>query len=104
MSDNDDFDRSEIVTSWFGYWPKLHDAEILSVDFHRAIDGSGPGLFVKVHAFEMTSEVTWSRSSLGHPSLCASSFQDKYRPDVADWGLGKIANTSSNGYHNFRNP
>jgi hypothetical protein len=58
MSENDEFARSDIVRSWFGYWPRLHDAEILSVDFQRAIDGSGPGLFVKVHAFEMTSEVT----------------------------------------------
>jgi len=58
MSENDEFDRSEIVTSWFGCWPRLHDAEILSVDFQRAVDGSGPGLFVKIHAFEMTSEVT----------------------------------------------
>jgi hypothetical protein len=58
MSENDEFDQSEIVTSWFGYWPGLHDAEILSVAFQRAIEGSGPGLFVKVHAFEMTSEVT----------------------------------------------
>jgi hypothetical protein len=60
MSEQDEFARSEIVTSWFGYWPRLHDAEILSVDFQRAIDHSGPGLFVKVHAFEMTSEVTES--------------------------------------------
>jgi hypothetical protein len=58
MSENVEFDGSETVTSWFGYWPKFHDAEILSVDFQRAVDGSGPGLCVKVHAFEMTSEVT----------------------------------------------
>ena len=58
MSENAGFDGSEIVTNWFGYWPRLHDAEILSVDFQRAVDGFGPGLYVKVHAFEMTSEVT----------------------------------------------
>ena len=57
MSENAGFDGSEIVTNWFGYWPGLHDAEILSVDFQRAVDGFGPGLYVKVHAFEMTSEV-----------------------------------------------
>ena len=58
MSENAGFDGSEIVTNWFGYWPGLHDAEILSVDFQRAVDGFGPCLYVKVHAFEMTSEVT----------------------------------------------
>jgi hypothetical protein len=58
MSENVGFDGSEIVTDWFGYWPGLHDAEILSVDFQRAVDGSGPDVYVKVHAFEMTSEVT----------------------------------------------
>jgi hypothetical protein len=58
MNEQARFERSEIVTDWFGYWPSLHDAEVLSADFQRAIDGSGPGLRVKVHAFEMTSEVT----------------------------------------------
>lgn len=57
MSEEARFERSEIVTDWFGYWPSLHDAEVLSADFQRAIGGSGPGLSVKVHAFEMTSEV-----------------------------------------------
>ena len=52
------FEGSEIVTDWFGYWPSLHDAEVLSADFQRGSDGTGPELRVKVHAFEMTSEVT----------------------------------------------
>jgi hypothetical protein len=57
MSEDATFDRSEVVTNWFGYWPSLHDAEVLSVDFHRDIEQSGPGLYLKVHAFEMTREV-----------------------------------------------
>ncbi len=58
MSDDAGFEGSEVVTNWFGYWPSLHDAEILSVDFQRAINDAGPGLYLKVHAFEMTAEVT----------------------------------------------
>ena len=57
MSEEAQFEGSEIVTDWFGYWPSLHDSEVLSADFQRAIGGSGPELRVKVHAFEMTSEV-----------------------------------------------
>jgi len=57
MSEDATFDRSEVVTNWFGYWPSLHDAEVLSVDFNRDIEQSGPGLYLKVHAFEMTREV-----------------------------------------------
>jgi len=57
MSEDAGFEHSEVVTNWFGYWPSLHDAEVLRVDFRRAIDESGPGLYLKVHAFEMTPEV-----------------------------------------------
>jgi hypothetical protein len=58
MSEDPGFEASEVVTNWLGYWPSLHDAEILSVDLQRAINGAGPGLYLKVHVFEMTSEVT----------------------------------------------
>ena len=57
MNEKAQFEGSAIVTDWFGYWPSLHDAEVLSADFQRALDGSDPGLCVKVHAFEMTSEI-----------------------------------------------
>jgi Immunity protein 50 len=57
MNDYEEFEESAHVTSWFGHWPSLHDAEILSVDFQRAVTCNSPGVFVKVHAFEMTSEV-----------------------------------------------
>jgi hypothetical protein len=57
MSEVAGFEGSEVVTNWFGYWPSLHDAEVLSVDFQRAIADSGPGLHLKVHAFQMTPEV-----------------------------------------------
>jgi hypothetical protein len=57
VSESVEFERSNVVTDWFGYWPSLHDAETLSVDFRRDVDDSGPGLYLKVHAFEMTSEV-----------------------------------------------
>ena len=58
MNDDPEFEGSELVTNWFGYWPSLHDAEALSVNLKRASDSGGPTLWVKVHAFEMTSEVT----------------------------------------------
>ena len=44
MSEDAGLEGSQVVTNWFGYRPSLHDAEILSVDFQRAIDNSGPGL------------------------------------------------------------
>ena len=58
LSEDAGLEGSQVVTNWFGYRPSLHDAEILSVDFQRAIDNSGPGLSLKVNAFEMTPEVT----------------------------------------------
>ena len=40
------------VTSWFGYWPTFHDAEVLSIHLDRLC-----GCEVVIHAFHMTSEV-----------------------------------------------
>jgi hypothetical protein len=58
MSEVPGFDGSALVTNWFGYWPSLHDAEVLSVALQRSVDRAGPGVYVRVHAFEMTSEIT----------------------------------------------
>jgi hypothetical protein len=43
---------AQIVLNWFGYWPSFHDAEVVSI----LLDRSGKSK-VRVHAFEMTSEV-----------------------------------------------
>jgi hypothetical protein len=72
MNENDEFEGLEIVTSWFGYWPSLHDAEILSVDFQRADNSHSPGASIKVHAFEMTSEVD-KKAILSSLSTASSS-------------------------------
>ena len=37
---------------WFGYWPKFHDAEVVSCELQRAVESR-----VVVHTFEMTKEV-----------------------------------------------
>jgi hypothetical protein len=50
--------NSELVTSWFGYWPSFHDAEVLELVLARhGADGS-PSVSVAVHTFEMTNETT----------------------------------------------
>ena len=52
------FDGAELVTNWFGQWPSLHDWEVLSVNVDRGDKLHGPIVSVKVHAFQMTSEIT----------------------------------------------
>lgn len=41
------------LLNWFGYAPRFHDAEVLSV----ALDRQGSTCRLRVHAFEMTNEV-----------------------------------------------
>jgi hypothetical protein len=43
------------VIAWFGYWPTLHDAEVLSISLHRR-----SGCRVAIHAFEVTREIDQS--------------------------------------------
>lgn len=52
-------DGTEELLRIFGEWPSFHDAEILSVLLDRnPQDGRyGPTITVKVHCFQMTSEV-----------------------------------------------
>jgi hypothetical protein len=51
------------VTSIFGYWPSFHDAEVIDLRLHRGdIRDIGPALIAKIHAFEMTKEVSASGS------------------------------------------
>ena len=52
-----EFEGAELVTNWFGYWPSLHDSEVLSVNVDRGDSRLGPIVTVKVHAFQMTSNV-----------------------------------------------
>jgi hypothetical protein len=48
--------NSGAVTSIFGGWPSLHDAEVIRVTLDR--DGpDGPELETDIHVFEMTGEV-----------------------------------------------
>ena len=48
---------SYLLSEQFGEWPSFHDSEVISIDFNRGKAGGNPGVLVKVHAFEMTSEV-----------------------------------------------
>ncbi|SEG45099.1 Immunity protein 50 [Bryocella elongata] len=45
----------ETLWQWFGYWPSFHDAEVTELCLKREVESE-----VRVHAFEMTSEVTSS--------------------------------------------
>ncbi len=40
------------VVTWFGYWPRFHDAEVLSIKLDRF-----SGCEVVIHAFETTPEI-----------------------------------------------
>ena len=48
---------SNLLSEQFGEWPSFHDSEVISIDFNRGNEGGNPTVVVKVHAFEMTSEV-----------------------------------------------
>src|SRR5690606_5560362 len=52
-----EFENSEIVREWFGCWPSLHDAEVLSINFDRGVGKAGPLITAVVHAFQMTPDV-----------------------------------------------
>lgn len=56
MEETDLVTNSRAVTEIFGYWPSFHDAEVLTMHLDRAGD-DGPSLEVRIHVFEMTSEV-----------------------------------------------
>jgi len=47
------------ITDWFGSWPSFRDAEVLSMHLDRRSSekGCGSKLTVRIHAYEMTSEV-----------------------------------------------
>ena len=49
----------KLITDWFGGWPSFHDAEVLSMYLDRKPleNAPGPSLVVRLHAFEMTTEV-----------------------------------------------
>ena len=57
-------EKSETITGIFGYWPSFHDGEIqelsLSVSDGRpwVVGSESPILEMRVHAFEMTKEVS----------------------------------------------
>lgn len=52
-----EFENSEIVRDWFGCWPSLHDAEVLSINFDRGAGKAGPLITAVVHAFQITPDV-----------------------------------------------
>jgi hypothetical protein len=43
---------AEHVVKWFGYWPKFHDAEVLSISLDRRT-----GARVSIYVVERTSDV-----------------------------------------------
>jgi hypothetical protein len=56
MTESLHVENAEAVTCIFGRWPSFHDAEVLSMHFDRTGE-DGPSLEVRVHVFNMTSEV-----------------------------------------------
>ncbi len=52
-----EFENSKIVCDWFGHWPSLHDAEVLSINFDRCADKGAPSISAIVHAFQVTPDV-----------------------------------------------
>ncbi|MBV8830805.1 MAG: hypothetical protein JO217_00600 [Acidobacteriaceae bacterium] len=52
MIDPPEIPGAASVVAWFGYWPRFHDAEVLSITLNR----SGPSR-VRLHAWERTNEV-----------------------------------------------
>jgi hypothetical protein len=50
--ENDNIDWSPVV-EWFGYKPKFHDAEVVSIELYRS---PAPSI-IRIHTFTMTSEV-----------------------------------------------
>jgi len=59
MKNLDYITDAEKLTTFFGYWPSFHDAEVLWLKLDREPRGGlcGPTLEALVHAFEMMSEV-----------------------------------------------
>ncbi len=53
-------DGVELLVDRFGFWPSLHDAEVLWIRLDRSngLQFQGPTVEMLVHVFEMTSEVT----------------------------------------------
>ncbi len=47
-----DFPGAKDIINWFGYWPRFHDSEVISISLER------PGSCrVVVHAFEITRDI-----------------------------------------------
>ena len=59
MDNTPTIDGIEKVVSIFGYWPSFHDAEVIWLRLDRGdIDaGVRPSLEMKVHTWEMTSDI-----------------------------------------------
>jgi hypothetical protein len=60
MAPDFEIQGSNLLNEQFGGWPSFHDSEIVSINFDRAKEERNPSIAVKVHVFEMTSEVNES--------------------------------------------
>lgn len=50
--------NAALVTTWFGYWPSFHDAEVLELGLARNGVDAGPLMSMALHTFEMTNDTT----------------------------------------------
>ncbi len=69
----------QAVTSYFGFWPWFHDAEVLRVEMART--DSGPALAMDVHVFHLFSEPD-ERGSHKLLKQCVVSFLCRNVDDV----------------------
>src|SRR5260370_16290981 len=48
---------SHLVTDIFNSWPSFHDAEVISIEMQRELNGSEPNVVARIYLFEITPEV-----------------------------------------------
>ncbi len=79
--ENNEIDWTQVV-EWFGYKPKFHDSEVVSIELRRSPDPS----IIRIHAFQMTSEVDESGYFvLDKHALITFNLTDIEEQNFSDW-------------------
>ena len=88
-------ENGHLLTDIFGRWPSFHDAEVLEIILNRGERSEyGSWLSIKIHVFEMTSQVENGAYVLRHH--CAVNFRfreiyelklDSFNQQNVLWGL-----------------
>lgn len=88
MEARPDIAGSELVTSVFGYWPSLHDAEVVRMSLETTSSPSlGPELRADIYTFEITAEVASDGTLvLRHNVLVSFRFAGVDRLKVENFG------------------